>query len=320
VKTYIIRRLLLLVPTLFIVTVIVFLLARFIPGSAVDLIVSQMAYEGGATNVDRAAIEHMLGMDVPIYVQYGRWVGNIFVHGDFGNSLRTMSPIWPDVEKSFPVTLELGIMSIIIGALVSLPIGLLSAIRQDSWADYTARTFSILMISIPSFLLGTLIMILPAKWWGWSPSMELITFMENPLGNLGMFVLPAAIMGFTTSGVTMRVARTQMLEILRQDYIRTAWAKGIPERVVIFKHAAKNALIPVVTVIGGQLPMVIGGAVIIEQIFNLPGIGRLMLTALNQRDYPMISAINLFLSMGVLIINLFVDMTYGWLDPRISYR
>ncbi len=318
-RAYLIRRLLLLIPTLFLVTIIVFLLARFIPGNALDIIVYELHSAGGG-EVDRAAIEHMLGLDVPIYEQYVRWMGNIILHGDFGNSLRTQTPIWPEISKTLPVTFELGVMAIIIGALVSLPVGLISAVRQDSWADYISRTFAILLISVPGFFIGTLIMILPSRWWGWSPSMELITFAQNPLGNLGMFLLPAAVMGVTTAGTTMRVARTQMLEVLRQDFIRTAWSKGIPERIVIFRHAAKNALIPVVTVIGGQIPMVIGGAVIIEQIFNLPGMGRLMLTALNQRDYPMISAINLFISLGVLMANLVIDMTYGWLDPRVSYR
>jgi peptide/nickel transport system permease protein len=316
--SYIIRRILLLIPTVFVVTIIVFLLARFIPGNAVDIIQSQLAAtESGA--IDRAAIEHELGLDVPIPIQYIRWVGGI-LHSDFGKSLHSRQPVLTEVLKRLPVTFELGLMALIIGTVISLSIGLVSALRQDSWIDYSSRTLAILMLSIPGFFVGTLIMILPSRWWNWSPPMEIIRFTDDPLGNLGMFLLPALVLSFQFIGGTMRVTRTMMLEVLRQDYIRTAWAKGLPERVIVIRHTAKNALIPVFTMIGLQIPLLLGGAIIVEQIFVLPGIGRLMYQSLTQRDYPIISAINLLIAISVMVVNLSIDIFYGWLDPRVSYK
>jgi peptide/nickel transport system permease protein len=211
-------------------------------------------------------------------------------------------------------------MTIIISVLVAIPIGVFSAIRQDSTADYILRSMSILLISVPIFWIGTMIMIYPSIWWGWSPPMEYISFAKDPLGNLGMFILPAMVMGLSSTGASMRMTRTMMLEVQRQDYIRTAWSKGLTERVVVMRHALKNALIPVITIIGMQLPLIVGGSVIVEQIFVLPGIGRLMIEALNQRDYPIVSAIVLIMSTFVVGMNLLVDVTYGWLDPRIHYQ
>jgi peptide/nickel transport system permease protein len=318
VTSYIVKRLLLLIPTLLIVSIIVFFLVRYVPGSAVDVIEARLS-QGGAVEVDRAAIEHALGLDVPAYVQYGRWMGDIFLHGDFGTSIIQEKPVLEMIVYRIPVTLELGLLAIIISALIGIPIGIFSAVRQDTWGDYVGRTIAILMISIPIFWTGTLIMIYPAIWWGWSPPMELIPFAENPLGNLGMFLLPAAILGTATAGGIMRMMRTMMLEVMRQDYIKTAWAKGLTERVVIMRHAIKNAFIPVITILGGQVGIMIGGAVIIENIFCLPGMGQLALQALNERDYPLISAITLVTAVFVMFINLLVDLTYSWLDPRIRY-
>jgi peptide/nickel transport system permease protein len=270
--------------------------------------------------VTRAEIAHSLGLDVPVYVQYGRWISNIFVHGSLGNSLMGNQPILPSIEAALPVTAELGILAIIISIIISIPIGVYSAIRQDTIQDYIWRGLSVVLISVPAFWIGTMIVIYPSIWWGWSPPMQLIPFAKDPIGNIGMFVLPAAVLGITMTGGTMRMTRTMMLEVLRQDYIRTAWAKGLKERVVVIRHAMRNALIPVITIIGMQIPMVIGGSVIIEQLFNLPGLGRLMLTALQERDYPTISGINLFVAVFVIIINILVDLSYGWLDPRIHYQ
>lgn len=317
-RTYIIRRLLLLVPTLFLLTVIVFLLIRLIPGDIIDMMVNEMGPSAGGS-LDRAAIESRLGLDAPVYVQYGRWVGAL-LQGDLGTSLRGDQPVVDQITPRLPVTFELGIFAIVIGLMISLPIGIYSAIRQDAVADYAGRSLAILFISIPSFWTATIIMVYPAIWWGWSPPMELIPFAEDPLGNLGMFLLPAALLGTVLSGTTMRMTRTMMLEVLRQDYIRTAWSKGLRERVVVFRHAMKNALIPVVTIVGYQLPILIGGSVIIEQIFVLPGIGRLLLSALNQREYNLVSAINLITASVVIVVNLAVDLTYAYLDPRIRYR
>ncbi len=315
---YIIKRLLLLIPTIFIVSVIVFFLVRYVPGDAVDVIMSTLS-QGGAIQVDRAAVEQALGLDVPAYVQYGRWMRNIFLHGDLGTSIIHGRPVLGMVVEKLPVTLELGLLALIISALIGLPIGIYSAVRQDTWGDYVGRTIAILMISIPIFWTATLVMIYPSLWWGWAPPMKLIPFTEDLIGNIGMFLIPAAILGMSTAGGIMRLTRTMMLEVMRQDYIKTAWAKGLTERVVIMRHGMKNAFIPVITILGVQVSMVIGGAVIIENIFCLPGLGQLALTALSERDYPLISAITLVTAVFVMLVNLIVDLTYTWLDPRIRY-
>ena len=318
-RTYIIRRLLLMIPSIFIITVIVFGLVRMIPGNAVDQLFAEMA-STGKSGLNREDIERMLGLDVPVHVQYGRWITEV-LQGDLGTTIRGGStPITEKIVARLPVTFELGLIAILVGLLISLPIGILSAIRQDSFGDYVARGLAILFISIPSFWMATVVMVYPALWWGWSPPMDYISFTEDPLGNLGLLIIPATILGFVLSGTTMRMMRAMMLEVLRQDYIRTAWAKGFTEKLVVIRHALKNALIPVVTLVGYQVPILVGGAVIIEQIFTLPGIGRLLVDALSQRDYPVVSAVNLVIGTTVLVINLLVDLTYAYLDPRIRYH
>ena len=317
---YVVRRLLWIPVTVFLISIVVFLLVRFLPGNVIDLLISQLQPSAGQMHVTREAVAHSLGLDVPVYVQYGRWISNIVAHGSLGNSLMGNQPILPSIEAAVPVTAELGILAIIFSIIISIPIGVYSAMRQDTIQDYIWRGISVLFISVPAFWIGTMIMIYPSVWWGWSPPMQLIPFAKDPIGNLGMFVLPALVLGVTMTGGTMRMTRTMMLEVLRQDYIRTAWSKGLKERVVVTRHAMRNALIPVITTIGMQIPWVIGGAVIIEQLFVLPGLGRLMLTALQNRDYPTISGINLFVAVFVIIINLLIDLTYGWLDPRIHYQ
>ena len=211
-------------------------------------------------------------------------------------------------------------MAIVIGLLIALPAGIYSAIRQDTAADYLGRTAAVLGLATPNFWLALMVMIYPAIWWGWSPPMEWVPFTEDPLGNLGVLIIPSLILGTAMSASTMRMTRTMMLEVLRQDYIRTAWSKGPRERVVVLRHAVKNALIPVVTGIGLSFPILVGGSVIIENIFNLPGLGRLMVVALNNRDYPVVSGINLFFGTAVTVINLMIDLIYPFLDPRVRYK
>ena len=318
-RAYIIRRLLLVIPTLFILSILVFLAVRFIPGDVIDVMVAKMDLAGGGS-IDREALERMLGLDVPVYVQYGRWMGDILRHGTLGDSLMGAWSVEEKILRRLPVTLELGVMSIVIGLVIALPVGIYSAIRQDTAVDYAGRSIAILGLATPNFWLALMVMIYPSIWWGWSPPMRLITFSEDPLGNLGMFLIPSLILGTYLAATTMRMTRTMMLEVLRQDYIRTAWSKGLKERVVVVRHAVKNALIPVVTLIGLQLPILVGGAVIMENIFNLPGIGRLLLDALNDRDYPMVSGINLFFATMVVGVNLFIDLFYAFLDPRVRYE
>ncbi len=275
----------------------------------------------------------MLGLDVPVYVQYGRWLGvlptpdfvtkeshfNGLLQGTLGESLMSSFTVEEKIGGRLPVTIQLGVMAIVIGLVIALPVGIYSAIRQDTAADYLGRSFAILGLATPNFWLALMVVLYPAIWWGWSPSMELIPLAEDPLGNLGMFVIPSLILGTASAAATMRMTRTMMLEVLRQDYIRTAWAKGLRERVVVMRHAVKNALIPVVTLIGLQLPILIGGSVIMENIFNLPGLGRLMVVALEERDYPVVSGVNLFFATAVVLFNLLIDLLYSWLDPRVRY-
>ena len=229
-------------------------------------------------------------------------------------------PVPELVALKWPVSLQLGVMGLIIAQLIALPIGIYSALRQDTWGDYIGRSFAILCISIPGFWLATMIIVFPAIWWDYMPPIMLVHFTEDPIGNLRMFIVPAIVLGMAMAGMTMRMTRTMMLEVLRQDYIRTAWAKGLRERIVVLRHALKNALIPVVTIIGGQIPVLVGGTIIIEQIFVLPGMGRLIIMALFRRDHPLISGTMLFFAVALVLINLMVDLTYAYLDPRVHYK
>ena len=317
-RAYIIRRLLLIIPTLFIVTIIVFLSVRFIPGDVVDTMVGDMQLS--VMDIDREGVLRMLGLDLPVHVQYGRWLQGIFLHGTFGDSLFGRGAVEEKILAKLPVTIELGIMAIVIGLVIAFPVGIYSAIRQDTVADYAGRSIAIIGLATPNFWLALMVVIYPALWWGWLlVPIELVPFTEDPLEHVRIFIIPALILGTALSASTMRLTRTMMLEVLRQDYIRTAWAKGLKERVIITRHAIKNAAIPVVTAIGLQLPLLVGGAVIMENIFNLPGLGRLFLDALNDRDYPMVSAVNLFFAGITMLTILLTDMIYPYLDPRVRY-
>ena len=331
-RAYIIRRLLLIIPTLFILSVLVFLSVRFIPGDVIDIMASRI--ESGGSGVDRELVERRLGLDLPIHVQYGRWIGvlptpdwitgeshfNGILQGSLGESLHDgIGEVEERIIGGLPVTIELGVLAIVIGLVIALPVGIYSAIRQDTAADYAGRSIAIIGLATPNFWLALMVMIYPAIWWGWAPPMEWVSFTEDPLGNLGVFFIPSLILGTASAAATMRMTRTMMLEVLRQDYIRTAWSKGLKERVVIMRHAVKNALIPVVTLIGMQLPILVGGSVIMENIFNLPGLGRLMVNALTDRDYPTVSGVNLVFATAVVGINLMIDLIYPFLDPRVRY-
>jgi peptide/nickel transport system permease protein len=325
-RSYIVRRLLLLIPTVFLVSLITFFLVRVIPGTMIDALISGAPE---AVELDREAMERQLGLDTPVFVQYGRWMGLVpqadgrfrgIFQGNLGTSWWKGLPVVELVGSRWPVTIELGFLGILVAQLIALPVGVYSALRQDKWGDYVARSFAIACISIPGFWVATLVIVFPSIWWGYMPPIMLVRFSEDPLGNLRMFIVPAVVLGMAMSGMTMRMTRTMMLEVLRQDYIRTAWAKGLKERVVVMRHALKNALIPVITLIGLQVPIMIGGTVIIEEIFILPGMGRLLIGAIRSRDYPLISGILLIFSALMVMINIVVDMTYAFLDPRIHYK
>ena len=319
--TYIIRRLLLVIPTLLIVTALTTIAIRLIPGDAVDVLVGQMDLSGKENRQElRARLEAELGLDVPIPVQYVRWWRDVLLHGDLGDSIFMGVSVKDQIKQRLPVTLEIGVLALIIAMLISFPIAIFSAVRQDTIGDYAFRSLAIIFISLPEFWVGIMVVVFPSIWWGWSPPIINISLWDDPIGNLKMYILPAAILGMGINGVNMRLMRTMMLEVVREDYIRTAYAKGLTERVVILRHAVKNALIPVVTVIGLNVPVVIGGSIIIEQIFGLPGMGRLAVEAAFIRDYPVIIGVTLVYAFVVLLIILITDLSYAFLDPRIRYK
>jgi peptide/nickel transport system permease protein len=317
-QAYLARRLLALIPALFFASLIVFVIVRLVPGNVIDMMLSQN--DVGASKLSRDQLIATLGLDRPMWQQYFHWISGILLHGDFGRSLWQNTPVAELLAARMPITFQLGLMAMIVALTIALPIGIYSAIRQDTAGDYLTRSFSILMLAVPSFWMGTMVMVFPSIWWGWSPQMNFVPFTVDPVQNLKQMILPSLILGTALSAITMRLTRTMMLEVLRQDYIRTAWAKGLSERLVVVRHALRNALIPVVTLIGLQAPILIGGAVIVEQIFVIPGMGLLLLEAISQRDYPIITGVSLVIGLSVMLINLAVDLSYGLLDPKVRYR
>lgn len=317
-RAYVIRRLLALIPTLFFASVIVFSTVRLIPGDIIDMMIAQN--DIAADKTSREQLERALGLDQPIYIQYFRWVGGILLRGDFGSSLWQEQSVIGEIMERLPTTFQLGAMALLVALIVAIPVGVWSAIRQDTWGDYVGRSFSILMLAVPSFWLGTIVMVFPAIWWGISPEVKFVPFRQDPVANMLQLALPAVILGTSLSAISMRMTRTMMLEVLRQDYVRTAWAKGMNERTVVVRHALRNALIPVVTLIGLQAPILIGGTVIMEQIFVIPGMGLMLLEAVSRRDYPIITGVFLIVGVAVVLINLIVDLSYGLLDPKVRYR
>jgi peptide/nickel transport system permease protein len=315
---YIVRRILALIPTLIFASFIVFLTVRMIPGNIIDLMLSQN--DVSATKQTRADLEMALGLDQPIYVQYFRWIGALLFQGSLGNSLWTSTPVMDEIIHRLPVTFELGLLGLLVSLIVGIPIGVYAALKQDSVGDYVLRTLSILALAIPGFWVGTLVVVFPSIWWGWSPSVKYVTLWQDPIAHLGQLIIPALILGKAFSAVIMRLTRTMMLEVLRQDYIRTARAKGLSVGTMVTRHALRNALIPVVTLVGLQAPLLFGGAVILEQIFVIPGMGLLLLEAVGSRDYPIITGVFLVIGVAVVFINLLVDLSYGWLDPKVRSR
>jgi len=313
-RQYVLKRLLLIVPTLLLVSVIVFALQRLIPGDVVVLMFEEKAY---AKDLD--ALRAKLGLDQPLYVRYFTWLGKV-VQGDLGESLWTKRPIVEEMARRLPVSLKLGAMAILVALCVALPIGVLAAVRQDTLKDYVARSAAIIGLSVPAFWKATLVIVLPSIWFGWAPPLQFTPWTQNPWQHLSQFILPALILGIAPGASIMRLTRALMLEVLRQDYVRTAWSKGLRERRVVLKHAFKNAIIPVVTVVGLQIGQVASGTVIMETIFGLPGMGRFLVDAMVQRDYPVVQGVILLSAAIHVFMNLLVDLTYAQLDPRIRYQ
>jgi peptide/nickel transport system permease protein len=311
-RVYVLRRLLVAIPSLLIASLIVFTLPRLIPGDVVQLMLEEKAY-----GKDLEDLRAKLGLDRPIHVQYVEWLGAV-IRGHFGESLWTRQPVLTELSRRMPVTATLGIMATVVAIVIGVPIGVLAAVRQDGALDFVARSAAILGLSVPGFVLAIVVTLLPAIWWGWTPP-RFVAFAKDPAGHLVPFVLPALILGVAAAAAIMRLTRGMLLEVLRQDYVRTAWSKGLRERVVVLKHALKNALIPVVTVLGLQVAGIAGGAVIIEWIFGIPGMGQFLVDAIVQRDYPVIQGINLIIVTIIVLTNLTVDLVYAVLDPRIRY-
>ncbi len=324
-RQYIIKRLILAVPTLLGVSILVFSMLRVLPGN----IVQQVNGDNELTPEREAQIKRDLGLDKPAHEQYFEWLGGV-VRLDFGKSLRQKAPINEDLQRKLPTTLELSALALIISLIIALPVGIIAAIRQDTWIDYIARSSSIAALAVPSFWLGTMIIVYSSLWFGWATpqGQDYQQIWENPYQNLrfmlfpfGYFIPvgPAVLLGVSLVGTVMRLTRTQMLEVLRQDYVRTASAKGLRERDVVVRHALKNALIPVITVIGLQIPVLVGGSVVIESIYNVPGIGQWLLESVGLREYTVVQTIALITAVAVVVSNLVVDVTYAYLDPRIRY-
>jgi ABC-type dipeptide/oligopeptide/nickel transport systems, permease components len=314
VKRYILRRVALAIPTLFFVSVIVFALMRFMPGDVATRMV-----EGHAYAPTLQALRHDLGLDRPVHVQYFDWIGGIVLRGDFGQSYWTRQPILEEFVHRFPVTLELAALTILISVVLGIAIGIVSAVRQDTASDYIGRIVAILALSVPYFGLAVLVVVLPSIYFKWTPVWTYVAFSADPLENLKIMLVPALVFGVTRAGPIMRIMRSALLDVLRQDYIRTAWSKGLGERTIVLRHALKNAMIPVISLIGLQAPLYIGGSVIIEAIFRLPGVGLFFFEALTRLDYPVVQSVNLIIAAMVVGLNLLIDLSYAFLDPRIRY-
>ena len=314
-KQYVLRRVALAVPTLFLVSVIVFAMMRLMPGDVATRMVEGHAY---APTLD--ALRKDLGLDRPVHVQYLEWVGGIVLRGDFGRSYWTRQPIWEEFVRRFPVTLELAALTILISVVIGVAVGIVSAMRQDTAADYIGRVGAILALSVPYFGLAVLVVVLPSIYFRWTPVWTYVPLTTDPIANLKIMVVPALVFGVTRAGPIMRIMRSALLDVLRQDYIRTAWSKGLGERAIVLRHGLKNAMIPVITLIGLQTPLYIGGSVIIEAIFRLPGVGHFFFEALTRLDYPVVQSVNLIIAAMVVGLNLLMDLAYAFLDPRIRYR
>ena len=312
-RLYVLRRLLVALPSLLIATFIVFALPRLLPGDVVQMMLEEKAY-----GKDLDDLRAKLGLDRPLAVQYGVWLGEV-ARGRLGESLWTRQPVSTELIRRLPITLTLGAIALAVSIAIGVPIGVLSAVRQDGAADFVARSGAILGLSIPPFVLAIVAILLPAIWWGWTPLVSFTEWSKDPITYVVQFLLPSFILGVASAAGIMRLTRAQLLEVLRHDYVRTAWAKGLRERVVVLKHSLKNALIPVVTVLGLQVAQIAGGSVVIETVFSIPGTGQFLVDAISQRDYPVIQGINLVIVATIVACNLAVDLLYAVLDPRIRY-
>lgn len=311
---FIIRRILSIVPVLFGITVFIFLIMHVIPGDITSILLGTEA-----TPELKEQLKEKLGLNLPLYQQYWNWLLGVLV-GDFGESLRTGAPILPEILNRFTLTFELTIFASIIAWIIAIPLGIIAGIHRNTKTDIGLRIVSLMGVSVPNFALATLLILVLSLQFNYFTPVDYVGFFENPLKNMERLFLPALVLGTAMAGSIMRMTRSSILEVLRQDFVRTARAKGIKERAVIFRHAFRNAMIPILTVIGMQIGFLLGGTVIVEQIFSLPGLGQYVLTGITQRDIPVVQGSILFIAVMFVTINLIVDLLYGYLNPRISYK
>ena len=317
-RTYLAKRLLLIVPTLFGVAAVVFLIMRVIPGD-VTLLILGGDQTGRIDPKQLAAMRHQLGLDQPLVAQFATWLWGV-LRLDFGNSLWTGQPVIQEVLIRLPLSLEVAVLATIVSVLLAIPLGMLAAVRQDTWVDYVIRIGSIGGQAIPSFWVGILVILFLVIYFGWGPPLEFTPPWVDPWANFQQLVWPVLTVGYRYAAVTTRMTRSTVLEVLREDYIRTAWAKGLRERAVVIRHALKNAMLPVITLVGTEFAFLIGGLVVTETVFTLNGVGRFVVDAVAHRDYPVVQALVFLIALCFVVVNLLIDLTYAWLDPRIRYH
>lgn len=312
---YVLRRLLLVIPTAIVVSLVVFSSVRLLPG---DVVLANIEEDLSVSPERLEEMRESLGLNVPFWKAYPLWLAGL-LKGDLGDSLWTGQPVSEMVAKRLPLSLEMAILAVALSTIIGIPLGILQAIRQDTWSDYLGRIIAISWLAIPSFWAATLLLVLPSLWWGYFPPLEYLEVWESPFTNLEKMFLPAIALAFRQAAAEMRMTRSTMLEVLRQDYMRTATAKGLRESVVVARHGLKNAMIPVLTIIGTEFGFILGGTVISELVFGLPGLGRLTIEAVNVRDYTVIQGVVLVITLIYVGVNLGVDLLYGLFDPRIRY-
>lgn len=318
-NTYVLKRFMLFVPTLLLVTLMVFALMRLVPGDPAELLLMGFEGDGQYSQQQLDELRAKLGTDRPLAIQYLDWIWGM-LRGDFGVSMYFDTPISEDLGAKLPITLELAVLALLLAFVVAMPLGVLSAVRQDTIADYASRIIAIAGVAMPTFWIGILVVYFLVTWFDWLPPLGYADLWEDPWRNLQQMVFPAIALGFYNMALIARVTRSSMLEVFREDYIRTARSKGLRERAVIIRHALKNAFLPILTISGWQVGRLIAGTVVIETIFLVPGMGRLLVDSILHRDYTMIQSIVMVIAFMVLALNLVVDLLYAWLDPRIRYE
>ena len=316
---YIVKRILLMIPTLFGAALVVFLLMNVVPGD-IALLILGTGEQGGDVNLqDLARLREKMGLDRPLYEQFLSWVWGI-MHLDFGTSLWSGAPVLEELKIRLPLTLEVALWATLISTIIAIPLGTMAAMRQDTWVDYGVRVVSIGGLALPAFWTGILIILFLVLYFEWSPPLVFVPFWEDPWENFAQLVFPIVTVGYRNAAIATRMTRSAVLEVMREDYIRTAWAKGLEERIVVIKHTLKNAMLPVITIIGAELAILLGGLVVTETVFTLNGLGRFMVDAILHRDIPVVQTMVLLTAFIIVFVNLMIDICYAWLDPRISYR